>query len=82
MNNELGYVTREAKMSLGILVERAKLLEEKVKLLEVENKSLRERESFLLALEATGVDNWSGYDYAHSLLKKWKEEDEAFKYFN
>ncbi len=74
MNNELGYVTREAELSLGILVERAKLLEEKVKLLEVENKSLKERELFLLALEASGVDNWSGYSFAFDILKEWEDE--------
>ena len=84
MNDELGYVVREAKLSLRILIERAKTQEDKIKLLEALNKSLeesleltKERESFLLALEATGVDNWSGYDYAHDLLKKWKKEDET-----
>lgn len=36
--------------------------------LKVENARLTEREQVLDALEAAGVDNWQGYDYAMELL--------------
>ena len=29
---------------------------------------------WLSALEAAGVDNWSGYDIARGILRDWKEE--------
>lgn len=37
-------------------------------LLRAENKRLEKREQVLDALEAAGVDNWQGYDYAMELL--------------
>ena len=33
-----------------------------------ELKRLQERDKFLSALEAAGVDNWDGYDYARELM--------------
>jgi hypothetical protein len=37
---------------------------------EYENAELEIR-----ALEATGVDNWEGYDIAQDLYEEWKQED-------
>lgn len=36
-------------------------------------EQLVERDNFLTALEAAGVDNWQGIDYAHRLMEG--EED-------
>jgi len=36
--------------------------------LQDENKRLKERERLLIALEATGVDNWEGYDAAIDIM--------------
>ena len=30
---------------------------------------------WLAALEAAGVDNWEGFDYAHDILAEWNQED-------
>lgn len=38
--------------------------------------NLIDRETFLCALEAAGVDNWSGYEYAYEILEEWEKEDE------
>jgi len=35
---------------------------------------LIEREMFLLALEAAGVDTWDGYDEAQDILIEWDNE--------
>ena len=35
-----------------------------------EIKALQERDKFLIALEAAGVDNWSGYSYAFEILEE------------
>ena len=42
MNNELGYAIREAKLSLGVLIERTKAQEDRIKLLEAKIVDLKE----------------------------------------
>ena len=42
--------------------------------LSAENKRLTERELWLDALEAAGVDNWEGYDEALEILRKNQNE--------
>ncbi|MGQ1358467.1 hypothetical protein ACT414_18885 (plasmid) [Acinetobacter baumannii] len=39
-------------------------------------QELLKDESWLAALEAAGVDNWSGYDEAREIQREWEEEDE------
>lgn len=41
-----------------------------------EYESLKEAQLELNALEDSGVDNWSGYSDAMSLLEEWKQEGE------
>lgn len=36
---------------------------------------LEERERWLCALEAAGVDNWSGYEYAQEVIEEWDNEE-------
>lgn len=38
--------------------------------------SLLDRDRWLCALEAAGVDNWDGFDEAIYILEKWDAEDE------
>ena len=33
-------------------------------------KDLKERDKFLGCLEAAGVDNWDGFDYAHEMMSE------------
>ena len=40
-----------------------------------ELKSLREDSARLAALNAAGVDDWSGYDYAMQLLRENQEDE-------
>ena len=53
-----------------------------VKLIEITEEEfgrLQERDDFLSALEAAGVDNWDGYYEAHRIQKEWygeSDEDE------
>ena len=35
---------------------------------------LEDNDTFLCALEAAGVDNWSGYGEAQNILEEWDEE--------
>ena len=35
---------------------------------------LQERDNFLSALEAAGVDNWDGYGDAQDILEEWDNE--------
>ena len=42
---------------------------------EEEYDKLQERDSFLSALEATGVDGWEGYGIAKDMLEEWNKED-------
>ena len=37
---------------------------------------LQERDAFLCALEAAGVDNWDGYGDAQDILEEWNNSDE------
>lgn len=39
-----------------------------------EYAKLQEDQQMLQALQAAGVDNWDGYDYARELLDEWNEE--------
>ena len=36
---------------------------------------LNEKDRFLSALEAAGVDNWGGYEIAYDILKEWNGEE-------
>lgn len=45
--------------------------------LEAENKKLRERDRWLDALEAAGVDNWEGYDKALEILREEQNETQT-----
>lgn len=38
-----------------------------------ELNKMSDRLIFLDALEAAGVDNWSGYSHAHELMEEWQE---------
>ena len=40
-------------------------------------ESLLERERWLCALEAAGVDNWEGISYAHDLYEEEDYEEHA-----
>lgn len=42
--------------------------------LDIQIKGLREKELWLDALEAAGVDNWEGYDEALEILRKLEGE--------
>jgi len=37
---------------------------------------LKSRDEWLQCLEAAGVDNWEGYDYAHELKQERSHEQE------
>lgn len=39
-----------------------------------EYEKLQEDQQMLQALQAAGVDNWDGYDYARELLDEWDVE--------
>lgn len=39
-----------------------------------EYEELLEDSRFLSALEAAGIDNWEGYDYAKDILRDWDKE--------
>ena len=41
-----------------------------------EYENLQERDYFLCALEAAGVDNWEGYSEAQQMLREWYGESE------
>ena len=48
-----------------------------VEITEEEFERLQERDDFLSALEAAGVDNWDGYYEAQLIQKEWyRESDE------
>ena len=49
-------------------------MESTVEISESEYLKLLERDSFLCALEAAGVDNWDGYEHAHEILEQWQNE--------
>lgn len=40
-----------------------------------EYDELQDESAMLAALDAAGVDNWSGYDDALNMLAEWEEED-------
>lgn len=46
--------------------------EEMVTITKKEYDDLLKREAWLLCLEAAGVDNWQGYDYAQEMLEESK----------
>ena len=39
-----------------------------------ERDKLLERDAWLCALEAAGVDNWDGWDFAKETLAEWEAE--------
>ena len=39
-----------------------------------EHRELQEQDLFVTALENTGVDNWSGWEFAHEAYESLKEE--------
>ena len=47
---------------------------ETVTISEEEHARLQDRDAFLCALEAAGVDNWDGYDNAQDILEEWNNE--------
>jgi hypothetical protein len=49
-------------------------MEPKVEISESLYRELLERDAFLSALEAAGVDNWDGYSYARELVEQWSNE--------
>ena len=42
-----------------------------------EFERLTERDVFLSALEQSGVDNWSGFEYAHDIVDHGEDKDES-----
>lgn len=40
-----------------------------------EYDELQDESAMLAALDAAGVDNWSGYDDALNLLAEWEEQE-------
>ena len=50
---------------------------ETVTITKEEYENLQERDDFLCALEAAGVDNWDGYSEAQQLLREWYGEEEG-----
>jgi hypothetical protein len=49
-------------------------MEPKVEISESLYRELLERDNFLSALEAAGVDNWDGYSVAHEIMDEWNNE--------
>ena len=47
-----------------------------VTITEEEYEELIKDSNFLSALQAAGVDNWSGYSEAFDILREWDEEEE------
>ena len=50
-------------------------MEEKIEITKSEYLELIERDTWLCALEAMGVDNWIGYDEARTYLKEQELEN-------
>jgi hypothetical protein len=50
--------------------------EETVTISKKEYESLLEDSQWLSCLDAAGVDNWDGYDYAHEIYQEQYGEDE------
>jgi len=48
--------------------------EETITITKKEYDSLKEDAKFMRALEAAGVDNWEGYDFALDAMKERKDE--------
>lgn len=48
--------------------------EETITISKKEYDDLIEKEIWLSALEAAGVDNWEGYDHAHEILNEMMDE--------
>ncbi len=42
---------------------------------EDEYSKLIERDRWLYALEAAGVDNWEGFEEAQQIIKEWDNEE-------
>lgn len=57
-------------------------MEEEIKKVYVDAKAydkLQERNQFLCALEAAGVNNWEGFSVAHEMIEEWDKEDNEEK---
>lgn len=50
---------------------------EKVSITKTEYARLLERDLFLSALEAAGVDNWDGYAHAQEIMSGWEPEEDV-----
>jgi hypothetical protein len=49
-------------------------MEPKVEITESYYRELLERDNWLSALEAAGVDNWDGYEVAMEIAAEWDNE--------
>ena len=47
---------------------------EMVTITKTEYERLLKKERWLECLEAAGVDNWSGIEYAYEILQEWDEQ--------
>lgn len=47
----------------------------KLEIIKGKFERLENRERFLCALEAAGVDNWDGYEFAYEILNEWDSKD-------
>jgi hypothetical protein len=54
------------------------MAEEMVTITKKEYKRLFKREEWLSCLEAAGVDNWEGFDYAREIKNEQDEQDDDF----
>ena len=54
---------------------RLNMSEKTVTITEKRYYELLEDSRFLDALRATGVDNWSGYEYAQEMIEEWDKEE-------
>ena len=51
------------------------ILRNSLKKMILQHEQYERAHSFLLALEAAGVDNWEGYAHAHEIMAEWYGED-------
>jgi hypothetical protein len=49
---------------------------DKIEITKKEYYELLERDRFLCALEAAGVDNWVGYGDVQDIIEEWDKESE------
>jgi hypothetical protein len=51
-------------------------MDETITIKKIKYERLVKREHWLQCLEAAGVDNWQGYDYACELLRREAKDDD------